>query len=145
MDITDRLKTMVADNGLKMTALRQDLLEIFLKTKKPISAYDALDLLKHKRPNAKPPTVYRVIEYFVEKKIIHRVETGNKFVCCTQLSHSDVAHHGILFLCEACGSTQEFVDDAFIPFLTAFCDRRKLQLNTDAPIELKGLCFACRK
>jgi Fe2+ or Zn2+ uptake regulation protein len=65
MDITDRLKTMVADNGLKMTALRQDLLEIFLKTKKPISAYDALDLLKHKRPNAKPPTVYRVIEYFV--------------------------------------------------------------------------------
>lgn len=137
------LKKIQDFDGLKMTALRQDLLDIFLRNQKPISAYDVLDKLKQKRPNAQPPTVYRVIEYFVQKKIIHRVETGNKYVCCSQLQSGNAEHHGVLFLCQKCGAMNELADEMLLPFLKDFSVRHDVQLD-EAPIELKGLCVNCK-
>ena len=85
---------------IKLTALRKDILSIFIESQKPISAYDALNILKTKRESAEPPTVYRVIEYFVKNKLIHRIDAENKYVFCSQLQKPTMTYHGILFVCQ---------------------------------------------
>jgi Fur family zinc uptake transcriptional regulator len=130
------------DTGLKITALRQDVLDIFLVSKKPLSAYDVLAKLKKKRPKAQPPTVYRVIEYFMEKKVIHRIETGNKYVCCSQPNNSQSKYHGILFLCEKCQHSYEYMDEEFLVFIHNFTKRHRVIVN-ESVIEVNGVCESC--
>lgn len=139
---TEMLNQLMEDSELKITALRKAVLDIFLATKKPLSAYDVLGKLKKNRPNAQPPTVYRVIEYFVEKKVIHRIETGNKYVCCSQLSNLKSQYHGILFLCEKCQHSYEFMDQEFLSFIKSFTKRHKLEVN-ESLIEVTGICENC--
>jgi Fur family zinc uptake transcriptional regulator len=136
------LKMLLQDDDLKITDLRKDILDIILSAKKPLSAYDVLDQLKTKRTNAKPPTVYRVIDYFVEKKIIHRVETTNKYVGCTQLDNFKTKYHGILFLCQQCGNSFELVDDEFLAALKHFSKKHKFSVN-ESLVEVKGVCEKC--
>jgi Fur family zinc uptake transcriptional regulator len=136
------LKMLLQDDDLKITDLRKDILDIILSAKKPLSAYDVLDQLKTKRTNAKPPTVYRVIDYFVEKKIIHRVETTNKYVGCTQLDNFKTKYHGILFLCQQCGNSFELVDDEFLEALKNFSKKHQFSVN-ESLVEVKGICEKC--
>jgi Fur family zinc uptake transcriptional regulator len=144
MSKADTLNKLLQDGDLKITDLRKDILDIILSAKKPLSAYDILDLLKSKRANAKPPTVYRVIEYFVDKKIIHRVETTNKFVCCSQLDNFKTKYHGILFLCQKCGNSFEVMDDDFLTALKIFSKKHLFAVN-ESLVEIKGVCEKCGK
>jgi len=143
MTKTDTINQLMLDSELTITPLRKDVLDIFLAAKKPLSAYDVLRKLKKKRPNAQPPTAYRVIDYFVEKKIIHRVETENKYVCCSQLSNFKSPNHGVLFLCHRCNNSFEFMDEEFLRALKSFSKKHKLAVN-ESLVELKGICWNCR-
>ena len=143
MSKTEIVSRLLMDSDLTITPLRKDVLGIFLISKKPMSAYEVLDKLKKKRFNAKPPTVYRVIDYFVDKKIIHRIETGNKYVCCAQLGNFKSNYHGILFLCKKCKNSFEFMDEEFLHFLKKFSKKHQLSIN-ETLIEIKGVCQNCR-
>ncbi len=50
-----------------------------------ISAYDLLDLLREIEPQAKPPTVYRGLEFLMEQGFIHKIESTNSYVVCHHL------------------------------------------------------------
>ncbi|EKD72371.1 MAG: Zinc uptake regulation protein ZUR [uncultured bacterium] len=143
MSKTEIVSRLLMDSDLTITPLRKDVLDIFLSSQKPLSAYEVLDKLKKKRFNAKPPTVYRVIDYFVEKNIIHRIETGSKYVCCAQLSNFKSNYHGILFLCKKCKHSFEFMDEEFLHFLKKFSKKQHLSIN-ETLIEIKGVCQNCR-
>jgi Fur family zinc uptake transcriptional regulator len=142
MEKNDILDKLLQDDQLNITDLRKDVLNIFLAEKKPLSAYDVLDTLKLKRANAKPPTVYRAIEYFIEKKIVHRVEAGNKFVCCSQLGNSKTKYHGILFLCQQCHNSFELMDENFLTALKKFSTKHHFIVD-ESLIEVKGVCEKC--
>ncbi len=47
-----------------------------------ISAYDLLDLLREAEPQAKPPTVYRALDFLLEQGFVHKVESTNSYVLC---------------------------------------------------------------
>ena len=59
---------------MRLTPLRQDILDILRANNKPLGAYEILEKLKHKRPNAEPPTVYRVLDFLIDSKCVHRIE-----------------------------------------------------------------------
>lgn len=142
MPETDIITKLLSDQELKITHLRKEVLDIFLSSKKPLSAYEVLNKLKKSRPNAEPPTVYRVIEYFVQKEIIHRIETGNKYVFCSHLENFNAHPQGILFLCEKCGSSYEIIDDDFLKFIKKFSKIHQLSIN-ELLVEMKGICQKC--
>jgi Fur family zinc uptake transcriptional regulator len=141
---SDLLNLILHDDEIKLTALRKDILDIFLVAKKPLTAYEVLAKLKKKRPNAEPPTVYRVIDYFVQKKLIHRIETGNKYVCCSHLDHFKSKYHGILFLCQACHLSYELMDQEFLRFIMNFSKKNHLAVS-ESVVEIKGTCSDCLK
>ncbi len=54
-----------AQRGVRLTPQRLEVLRLMSLQQGAISAYDdLLDLLREKEPQAKPPTVYRALEFF---------------------------------------------------------------------------------
>ena len=129
----------------KLTALRRDILQLFVTAEKPLKAYEILTSLKAIRPNAKPPTVYRVLDFFVQHGVLHRLDSCNAFTLC-QLSDS----HGkvgdddidIILICRRCSEVIEFSDMV----LSALLKKIEVEhgVRIDVPqIELQGQCQQC--
>ena len=131
-------KILSADDSIKLTTLRKEILTIFIQSKKPISAYEVLKELKAQRETAEPPTVYRVIEYLIEKKILHRIDTENKYVFCSHLENTTLQYHGILFICKTCHTAIEVIDKPFDNFLAKLSTSYHFTID-DSPVEIKGV------
>ena len=53
-------------NGLKLTKLRKQVLKLIWKKPGYVKAYDLLDELQKIDPSAKPPTIYRTLDFLME-------------------------------------------------------------------------------
>ena len=60
-----------AQRGVRLTPQRLEVLRLMSLQQGAISAYDLLDLLREKEPQAKPPTVYRALEFLLEQGFVH--------------------------------------------------------------------------
>ncbi|MGL9774054.1 MAG: zinc uptake transcriptional repressor Zur [Sodalis sp. (in: enterobacteria)] len=65
--------------NVRLTPQRQEVLRLMSQQNGAISAYDLLDLLRQSEPQAKPPTVYRALDFLLEQGFVHRVESTNSF------------------------------------------------------------------
>ena len=91
--------------------------------------------------SAKPPTVYRALDFLVRMGLAHRIESLNAFMAC------DVGaceRSTIFLICEKCGGAEEFdAGHALIDLSEAakkdgFTIRRTM-------IEASGLCAQCQR
>ena len=57
------------ENNLKLTPLRQKVLEILIRDHKPLGAYKILDILSKKDFSLSPPIAYRVLNFLIENAI----------------------------------------------------------------------------
>jgi Fur family zinc uptake transcriptional regulator len=136
------LKTILAEINFTLTPLRQDILSILAAHDGPMGAYDILNKLRKKRPNAEPPTVYRVLDFLIETKLIHRVEAQNTYIFCSHISDNNTLHKAILLICKICHKTSELEDKSIFDAMTTFARKNKLEID-DALIEMKGVCKNC--
>ena len=60
--------------GVKLTKLRQKVLTLILKNHGYVKAYDLLNDLKKNDASAKPPTVYRSLDFLMEHGFIHKIQ-----------------------------------------------------------------------
>jgi Fur family transcriptional regulator, zinc uptake regulator len=141
---SDILNKLSSDTELRITHLRKDVLSILLSAKKPLTAYEILASLKKKRPNAEPPTVYRVLDYLLEKKLIHKIQASNQYICCSHLTNFKAQYHGILFLCDLCAQAFEFIEEGLRPFIEKLSSKRHFEVSNSL-IEIKGICQKCLK
>lgn len=124
--------------GGNLTPLREKVLKLLLKSERPVKAYDLLGQLKDDR-EAKPPTVYRALDFLVEMGLAHKIASLQAFVPCRHWSH---AHTPALLLCKSCGMITELDADDVAAKLTgeaasvAFASRSAL-------IEVHGTCPDC--
>lgn len=110
----------------------------------PRSAYDILDGLRGEGMRA-PLQIYRALDKLMEKGLVHRLESLNAFVACSDPhDHHGVHAHGVtaFAICEDCGSVTEFHDEAIETRLSAWqkAERFKPEKTT---IEIRGHCRAC--
>ena len=71
-----------AQRNVRLTPQRLEVLRLMSLQDGAISAYDLLDLLREAEPQAKPPTVYRALEFLLEQGFVHKVESTNSYVLC---------------------------------------------------------------
>lgn len=133
---------MANDSSVKLTTLRKAILAIFVESGKAMGAYDVLAILKKNSHTAEPMTVYRVIDYFIKKNIIHRISTENKFVLCAAVEDSACEHHGLFLICKHCHASCEVIDKDFDRLLTVLSDKHRFIPNTSF-VEVNGICQAC--
>ena len=129
-----------ANKGLKLTKLRQQVLEIVWGSHNPIGAYDVLQKLQESGHKPAPPTAYRALDFLVSANLIHRIESLNAFIGCPS---SGTSHQCQFYICTKCGHIAELNDDAVAKALSA--GAAELGFTSSQPvIEVHGLCRSCQ-
>ena len=91
---------MCLQRGVRLTSQRAEVLRLMAEQPGSISAYDLLDQLRVSEPQAKPPTVYRALDFLLEQGFIHRVESNNSYVMCHHFEAP--AHTSVMLVCDRC-------------------------------------------
>ncbi|RBP53128.1 Fur family transcriptional regulator [Arenicella xantha] len=126
--------------GLKLTKIRQQVLEIIWSQHNPIGAYDVLQQLQAQGHKPAPPTAYRALEFLVDAKLIHRIESLNAYIGCPSPESS---HQCQFYICRECGHIAELNNSAVSDALSA--GAADLGFRSQQPvIEVHGICRACQ-
>src|SRR5215467_8907854 len=88
----------------RLTAPRRRVLELLLEADAPLKAYDLIATFGEAGAPAKPPTVYRALEFLERLGFAHRIESLNAYVACRQ---GPDAHAAAFLICDCCGDTRE--------------------------------------
>lgn len=92
------------ERGERLTPIRKRVLELVLDWDGPVKAYDLLEALNPDTGTAKPPTVYRALDFLMGLGLVHKVEALNAFVGCTHAHDEGGAE---LYICSDCGTVEE--------------------------------------
>jgi len=106
----------------------------------PLSAYTILDQLRENGFRA-PLQVYRALDKLLEYGLVHRLESLNAFIACSQPNHE--AHGTIAFaICDSCSRVIEFPADKIARNLRSWARTEGFGL-TSTTIEVRGRCEDC--
>ena len=125
--------------GERMTASRLRVLELLLAAGEPVKAYDLIARFGEDGQPAKPPTVYRALEFLERKGLAHRIASISAYVACTG---GDQAHAAAFLICDCCGATQEVMPPE-AEGLSQAAAHAGYQIERTT-IEAHGRCPACR-
>ncbi|HEY1073283.1 Fur family transcriptional regulator [Brevundimonas sp.] len=131
-----------AAEGERMTAPRRRVLELLLAAGEPVKAYDLIARYGADGQAAKPPTVYRALEFLERRGVVHRIASISAYVACTADTDGSRAHAAAFLICDCCGATEEVAvagGDAFAEAASAA--GYAIERTT---IEGHGRCPACR-
>lgn len=125
--------------GERMTAARMRVLELLLAAGEPVKAYDLIARFGEDGQPAKPPTVYRALEFLERKGLAHRIASISAYVAC---SSGAVDHSAAFLICDCCGATEEIPAAIAEGLNRAATDVGYVIERTT--IEAHGRCPACR-
>ena len=125
--------------GVKLTKLRQKVLTLILKKHGDVKAYDLLNDLKKNDASAKPPTVYRSLDFLMEHGFIHKIQSLNAFVGC---SHPDEHEDCYFLICKECKNIEECCSNKVKKVLTSTSGKNNFSLN-QVTLEITGICQDC--
>ncbi len=125
--------------GLRLTELRRQVLELVWNSHRPVGAYTLLGQIGQTGRKAAPPTIYRVLEFLLEHHLIHRIASLNAYVGC---NHPSPTHDAQFFICNQCGEAAELADPKIDNALAR--DAKFLGfLIEKQTIEVIGICDEC--
>ena len=129
-----------SQKGVQFTELRRAVLRLILEAESPSTAYQLLDRLKETRKGVVPATIYRVLDFLMEQRLIHKVERLNAFIPCVEAGQH---HRAVQFLiCRTCGHVAEIENHAVSEALEHAAEREGFHPGR-AMVELDGTCAAC--
>ena len=126
-----------------LTRLRADILSILQQANKPMKAYDVLAQLRKIRPNAKPPTVYRVLDFLKNKDVIHEITHQHAYLACHGNSIKNEHPTTLLLICSQCNEVSEEQATTLSKSLLPLAKEYQFK-PTVSTIELLGLCQQCQ-
>ena len=132
-------------SALNLTASRRAVLDIVKSSGRPMKAYDILSRLQEVIKHAKPPTVYRALDYLVANHVLHRVNNQNAFMYCQQ--QAGCANHqdkrvSILFSCQLCGAVIEDVHQSLTSVIQQMTTSIGFKVDANL-VECSGVCQDC--
>jgi Fur family zinc uptake transcriptional regulator len=125
--------------GERWSPSRRRTYELLLRAGSPVKAYDLISSYAVEgEPVAKPPTVYRALDFLTEHGLVHRIESLNAFLACGADHHG---HATEFLICDCCGRVEELdvgVDQAAFSAASArgFTPSRVV-------LEVHGACADC--
>ncbi|MDR1314140.1 MAG: transcriptional repressor [Deltaproteobacteria bacterium] len=140
--LLDEAQSYCAAQGSQLTQLRRLVLETLITATGPVKAYDLIDTLRERGHRLTPATVYRILEFFLQNGLVHRVNALNAFVAC-QDSHL-AAHNPLIVVCPGCQTTTEINDEGLYTSIFNRLGALGFELK-DGTVEVRGVCRKCAK
>lgn len=127
------------EKNLRFTDLRKNVFLIILQSHQPSKAYDILDVLKKNDSSAKPPTIYRALDFLLENGLIHKLHISNSYVSCSHpLKHKKCS----FLICNKCHEVSECCDEKLTQELYQIGLQNNFEIQ-DANVEIRGICSSC--
>lgn len=127
-------------HGEKFTPTRRAVFEILAAQDQALTAYQLLDRLQSDMPHAKPPTIYRALEFLQRLGMVHRIDSKNAFVVCDDFPHQ---HDSAFLVCQECGGVSELSMDHTLAEISAQSAAEGFTVS-HATVELRGVCRHCQ-
>ncbi|MFN3815775.1 Fur family transcriptional regulator [Brevundimonas sp.] len=144
---TDDLRTALGEaearcirRGERMTEPRRRVLELLLASGEPVKAYDLIAAYGADGQAAKPPTVYRALEFLERQGLAHRIASISAYVAC---SHGERSHAAAFLICDCCGAAVEVSPPAMAGLGEPAAEHGYVLERV--AIEGHGLCPECRR
>lgn len=127
--------------GVRFTPLRRRVFEIILRAGKPIGAYDILERLRDHGKIAAPISVYRVLDFLIEQRFVHRLATINAYMACVT---PEDPHAAQFLICQSCGSVSEISDPAMDKAIADGAKAADFRVSYPL-VEIMGVCSHCTR
>jgi Fur family zinc uptake transcriptional regulator len=138
--LLDKANKALAAKGAHLTPLRRRILAQLLSAPGPVRAYDLIEAASQPGNRLAPATVYRILDFFLENGLVHKVSSLNAFVACD--CQPEAEHRPVILVCPDCRNTTEINDDHLASSLYKRLDELGYPLK-DGSIEVTGTCGKC--
>ncbi|WP_273858309.1 zinc uptake transcriptional repressor Zur [Photobacterium sp. GSS17] len=139
--LLDNARQLCEQRGVRLTPQRLKVLELIIDHHSSISAYELLDQLRESEPQAKPPTVYRALDFLLAQGFVHKVQSTNSYIACCLLGHAD--HCSQLLICDRCGTVEECHDEELARLLRQRAEQKGFEIAHHV-VESHGVCQQCQ-
>lgn len=92
---------------IRLTPQRLDVLKALVAVGKATGAYQLLETLKASHPKLTVASVYRILDFWAEQGLVHKVNGLNAYIACND-PHDEHTH--VLMFCDRCSKTIEVCD-----------------------------------
>lgn len=130
--------------GARLTKKRKQILTGLIESDKALSAYELMDFCKQRfGENLPAMSVYRILQFLEEQRLVHKLNLVNKYVVCIHIS-CDHAHAVPQFLiCRSCSKVKEVsINQSTISDLSETVKNARYDLYSPQ-VELNCLCESC--
>lgn len=134
------IENILNDKGVKPTSNRILVLKEIIKASHPVSLADLEAMLEFSMDKA---SIFRVLELFSKKDIVHVIEDGSrslKYELCQSSSNHSIYDQHVHFYCENCKEIYCF-DTVSVPLINMPDGFHPHSVN----YMIKGLCPKCNK
>lgn len=140
-DALSKAEIICQDHNLSFTPIRKKILQLMWKNgHKAVKAYDLLETLQKEDSSAKPATVYRALDFLIENKLIHKIESQNSFIGC---NHPTRQHNCAFLICNICQEVTECCNnDAIIDDISSNINSNSFHIE-NIMLEIHGTCQNC--
>jgi Fur family ferric uptake transcriptional regulator len=126
--------------GLKRTAQRDLILEVFLRTEEHLSSEDLYRLVEREDATIGQTTVYRTLKLLTDAGLAREVRFGDGR---TRYEHNYKHPHHDHMICAACGRTIEFFSAELEKLQDKIAAKHKFEI-THHTLRMFGYCADCR-
>jgi Fur family zinc uptake transcriptional regulator len=127
------------DQNQDLTKNQKIVLNLLQSSGEPLKAYSILDSLK-KEGLKSPLQIYRALDKLVELGRIHKIESKNSFIIC---SNSNCASNTIFTICERCDKVKELKNNNLAAGMSELI-KKNGQSITRYNLEFFVLCKSCK-
>ena len=125
--------------GIKRTRQRESVLSILENTDRPLSAVEICAQIEGNGDVAWLSTVYRVLDHFVQKGVVIKINVMNNEMALYELNHSEHKHYAVCLNCHKIIAMENCPMETFSPKI----EEEDFQIMGHN-LEVFGLCKDCR-
>jgi Fur family ferric uptake transcriptional regulator len=131
----------IQKKGLKRTAQRDLILDMFLRTEEHLSSEDLYRLVQKEDPSIGQTTVYRTLKLLTEAGLAREVRFGDGR---THYEHNYKHQHHDHMICSECGRIIEFFSAELEAIQDAMAAKHRFRV-TQHLLRIIGVCAECRR
>lgn len=140
-----KAKDICAEQGVKLTAKRENVLSCIISAEEAVSPYELAELYRDSFGQSMPAmSVYRILDFLVELSLVHKLSSANKYIACSHISCGHSHQTPQFLICENCQKVTEIgINSSVIEELAQSVEKTGFVLTTQQ-LELQGLCKDCQ-
>src|SRR6184192_3639572 len=131
----------IQKQGLKRTAQRDLILDVFLNTEAHVSGEDLYQLVREKDPTVGQTTVYRTLRLLTDAGLAREVRFGDGRA---HYEHNYKHQHHDHMICSVCGKVIEFYSPELEAIQDKMAAKHRFELTSHL-LRMIGVCSACRR